>query len=145
MVPHSYGTAVNCLRCDAFVEPPPRCSRPGLADWLLRDRVRNAGDYFGLPLAQLTDIACTLINNKLRSSSCCWSAFNADCKGTSKPDKWLTHELPGPAAHATSCFVLLIWRIPVRSAFFARRIALAVVLLKKMRLRVMDWAITLRL
>src|SRR6266536_4828537 len=84
MVPHPYGTAVNCFRCDAFVEPPPRCSRLGLADWILRDCVRNPGDHFGLPLAQLTNFACTLVSIKFRSSSCCWSAFNADCKRTSK-------------------------------------------------------------
>src|SRR6266480_277484 len=96
MVPHPYGTAVNCLRCDAFMEPPARCSRPGLADWVLRDRVRNSGGYFRLPLAQFTDIACTLISNNFRSSSCCWSAFNADCKRIIKRGQGPTDELPGP-------------------------------------------------
>src|SRR5438045_8405268 len=98
MVPHPYGTAVNCLRCDAFMEPPARCSRPGLADWVLRDRVRNSAGYFGLSLAQFTDIACTLVSNNFRSSSCCWSAFNADCKSASTPN-WLTNELPESAAY----------------------------------------------
>src|SRR6266550_4133120 len=118
MVPHPYGTAVNCLRCDAFMEPPARCSRPGLADWVLRDRVRNSGGYFRLPLAQFTDIACTLISNNFRSSSCCWSAFNADCKSASAP-KWLTHELPDPAAYATSFSSFLSGEI-LRGALFLR-------------------------
>src|SRR4030095_265547 len=108
----------------------PRCSRLGLADWVLRDRVRNPGSYFGLPLAQLTDIACTLVSNKLRCSSWCWSVFNADCKSTIELGKWLTHELPDPAAYATSCFVL-INELLRRGAFFARPNALAVVLLKE--------------
>jgi hypothetical protein len=111
---------------------------------VVRAPLRSFGDYFGVPFAQLTNIACTLVTSKFRYSFHCWSAFNADCNNTSKPAKWLTFELPGPAAHALTCFVLLILRIPVRGAFFARRNAVAVVFLKKRRLRVMDWSITLR-
>src|SRR5438876_799522 len=65
MVSHPYGPAFNCVRDHALVEPAPRRTRSCVAHWVLCDRVWNPRDHSGLPLAQLTDIACALASRKL--------------------------------------------------------------------------------
>jgi len=62
MVPHPYGPAFNCLRCHAFMEPPPGCARSCVVDRVLCDRVWNPRDYSWLPIAQLTDISRPLVS-----------------------------------------------------------------------------------
>src|SRR6266480_3732120 len=64
MVSHPYGSGFNSLRGHAFVESNPRCSGSCVAHRLVRDRVRSPGDYFWLPVAQLSDIPCALVSRK---------------------------------------------------------------------------------
>src|SRR6516164_3103088 len=62
MVPHSYGPAFNCVRDYALVESAARCSFARVAHWVLRDRVRNSRDYFGIPVAQLANVGRALVS-----------------------------------------------------------------------------------
>src|ERR1700704_4265303 len=99
MVPYPYGTGFNCLRCHALVEPTPWCSRPGLADWVVRDRVRNPGGYFGLPLTQLTDTACALVSLLLLLQGWRGKARVRSVK--------LIQQFLDPAVHAAGRFISL--------------------------------------
>jgi hypothetical protein len=71
-------------------------------------------------------------------------AFNADPKSTSKRGKGLTQKFLDRTANALDFSSVLIREFLQASVFLARRNALTGVLLKKMRLAAMDWAITLR-
>src|SRR6266478_3711379 len=114
MVSHSYGPAFNCLRDHALVEPAPRRTRSCVAHWVLCDRVWNPRDHSGLPLAQLTYVACALVSRTF--------AFY----------RRLARTRP------------VVRVIPSERAFFARPNAVAGVFLKKMRPDAIGVAIILR-
>jgi len=101
------------------VESNTWCSRACVAHWIVCDRIRTPGDYFRLPLAQLTDIACTLISRTFR--------FRSAARAY-------------PARRLSLSFSEFLRA----ERFFARPTAVAAVLLKKMQPGAIDLAISLR-
>jgi hypothetical protein len=61
MVAYPFGPIIHRFRRSALVESAPRRGHVDLADSMVRDRVRNPGDYFWFPLAQFTDNPCALV------------------------------------------------------------------------------------
>src|SRR5436309_14399469 len=62
MVAYPSGPIIHRFRRSALVESAPRRGDVDLADSMVRDRVRNSGDYFRVPLAQFTDNSCALVD-----------------------------------------------------------------------------------
>src|SRR5207247_5823432 len=143
MVSHPYGSGFNSLRGHAFVESNPRCSGSCVAHRLVRDRVRSPGDYFWLPLAQLSDIPCALVSRKslflLRHS-------RPIRKSTSQIGKGLGISSSIPPLTRGRCVIPShLGHSAGKMRFLRYQMHLQWFCWKKMRLGVLDWAITLRL
>src|SRR5437667_12541729 len=65
MVPDPDGPGFNYLCDPAVMEPGSRCRDADLDYGVVRSDIRCVGSHFWLPLAQLTDSACALVNRNL--------------------------------------------------------------------------------
>src|SRR6266487_1242 len=144
MVPNSYGSAINRFRCPAPVESGRRCGGADLDYRVVRSHIRCPGNLSWLPAAQLTDIASTLVSRKFVLPFALASELNVGAKRVRSVKACTAVLDPGrsrgrtfhPIASRHSCRRVRFLRDQLRSQRFC---------LKKMRLGVLDWAITLRL
>jgi len=119
MVSNSYGSAIDRFRCPAPVESGRRCGDADLDYRVVRSHIRCPGNLSWLSLAQLTDIACTLISRTFR--------FRSTAR-----------------AYPVRRLSLSFSEFLRAERFFARPTAVAAVLLKKMQPGAIDLAISLR-
>src|SRR4029077_3252742 len=145
MVSDSYGPAFNCLRDHALVEPAPRRTRSCVAHWVLCDCVWNPRDHSGLPLAQLTDITCALVSRKLVRPLSLASGLKLGTKEyeEDRQTAWRWVGLRG--SRGRDVFPSHLDRSSGKMRFLRYQMHLQLFCWKKMRLGVLDWAITLRL
>src|SRR6266487_1917551 len=132
MVPDPDGPGFNYLCDPAVMEPGSRCRDADLENGVVRSDIRCVGNHFWLPLAQLTDPACALINRNLVRPLALASAFKADSKEHEPNRQRLRDKFFDSAIDAGQmCHPLALRPFRRQNAFFALPNAFAVVLLEK--------------
>src|SRR6266487_713012 len=146
MVPDPDGPGFNYLCDPAVMEPGSRCRDADLENGVVRSDIRCVGNHFWRPLAQLTDPACALINRNLVRPLALASAFKADSKEHEPNRQRLGDKFFDSAIDAGRCVIPShLGHSAGKMRFLRYQMHLQWFCWKKMRLGVIDWAITLRL